>query len=408
MFFASLFFIVLLLPRISATAAPLTGQDNYWLSQSSSCPAYYVDAEMAPSTTIRSYEFNSSDYDFANQWGWQENGATSSSYQMDWYQFVQATQNEPKKNSANIGTAVDFELYSKSGMYSYDPGDYKNTTYYMGTAGAQAYTDVITNGLGDAESVLWQDYAANGTLLISTTDTWPNMTQGQTTNNPIQNFQNVFVGKSVGDSASKFSYADFYSGAGQWTFTGPTSIDDSNSCNMIDTGENSEMNYSTPSCGTQGGQGVCTQTFSAPSGYEGNSNNGHFTVDIKGGWGTTTQGVIKGTLLVASEATYTGGITFNTPNDTFGDTWTHDGGGTYCGTYDCVSMWHTVAKNNGFDNVTFHSTNTVGYTYGFVREFLNYSGTVDKSKTNSGTSGTPSVASFSLSSGDLIVSCGRY
>ena len=115
------------------------------------------------------------------------------------------------------------------------------------------------------------------------------------------------------------------------------------------------------------------------------------------------EGVHQGDLLIATEATYSGSTTFSTPTDSLGNTWTADGGGVYCSAYDCVEIWHAVANSNGLDTVTFHTSASSSYTYGFLREFVGYTGTVDKSAKNSGTSGTPSVTSFSPASGDLVV-----
>lgn len=215
--------------------------------------------------------------------------------------------------------------------------------------------------------------------------------------NPIENYQNVFVAP-----AGTNTLTDFVSGAGQFIYSGSGTIDDSNPCNTIYTGEDSNMGYSSVSCGGT----ECTQNFDASSGYEGhNSPGGSFNVKFNGGWGTNTEygGVDKGDLLIATEAIYSGGTTFGTPNDTLGDTWTADGGGEYCSANDCVEVWHAVAKSSGPDTVTFHTSNSEYYTYGFLREFVGYTGAVDKSSEGSGTSGTPSVPSFTPTSGDLVI-----
>ena len=47
LFLGSLFVIVLLIPRVSATGALLTGNDNYWISKNTNCPAYYLDSEFS-------------------------------------------------------------------------------------------------------------------------------------------------------------------------------------------------------------------------------------------------------------------------------------------------------------------------------------------------------------------------
>ena len=152
----------------------------------------------------------------------------------------------------------------------------------------------------------------------------------------------------------------------------------------------------------------CTQSFSAVSGYTGHNSppTSTFTAQFGNGWGTTTTGVLQanfGDLLLATEATYSGSTTFSTPTDSLGNTWTAVAGGEYCSAYDCVEIWQAVANGNGTDTVTFHTGTSSAYTYGFLREFLGYTGTVYTYAKNSGTSGTPSVSSFSPTSDDLVI-----
>lgn len=217
--------------------------------------------------------------------------------------------------------------------------------------------------------------------------------------NPIQNYQNDFaVEPGAGNT-----YADFFSGVGQFTYFGSTAYAVNSGCYTNYPAENSDMDYTAVSCGSAS----CTQNFNAPTGYGGHSAPGtSFNVQFGGGWGTTTVGVHQGDLLVATEATYNGGVSFNTPQDTLGNTWTPDGGvggPGYCSPYDCVEIWHAVAKSSGSDTVTFYTSTSTAYTYGFLREFVGYSGAIDNSAHNSGSSGMPSVPSFTTKSGDLII-----
>ena len=192
--------------------------------------------------------------------------------------------------------------------------------YYIGTAGGNAISILLTGTGSVAEGAQWYITNPSGKTVLSTSYDWP---QYYTVNsvkyslwNLIQNYQNDFVSPA---STNTFTY--FFR---SWPnhLHGGSSVDDNNGCTTIGTGENSNMVYFSPSCGrTQ-----CTQNFNAPSGYEGHNTPGiSFTVQFGGGWGTTTVGVHKGDLLIATEATYTAGVVFGTPQDSLGNTWTADG-----------------------------------------------------------------------------------
>ncbi len=104
------------------------------------------------------------------------------------------------------------------------------------------------------------------------------------------------------------------------------------------------------------------------------------------------------------EATYSGSATFSKPTDSDTNNWIEDK--QYCSAYDCVEIWHAEATESGPDTVTFSTSYSGGYTYGFLREFVGYGtygGVVDTTKTDTGTSGSPHVASFTPSTGDLVV-----
>lgn len=149
------------------------------------------------------------------------------------------------------------------------------------------------------------------------------------------------------------------------------------------------------------------QYFAAPVIRQ--SNEGHNS-ESGGIWATNfnlpfSSSVTQGDLLVATVATYEGGTSFGI-SDSQGNTWTPDGGvggPGYCSPNDCVQIWHTIAKTSGSDTVTFTTTQTSAYTYGFVMEFNGYSGTLDKSSYGSGTGRTPQVSSFSPSTYSVVV-----
>ena len=307
---------------------------------------------------------------------------------MNFYQFVQHV----SPLGGGIGTYVELQILAKHATHDYVPGPSASNAYYLGTAGGHAYTNVMVNGGGSADAVMWKIVNPSGTVILTKTLTWPSTWDGFPMDNPVPNFQNVLVGAAY---TNTIGTADYYSGAGQFTFTGPNSIDMGQTvCTPQPTAENSDINYNGPSCGSNS----CTQTFSATSGYE--AHNGatfpsSFPVSFGEGWGTTGPGVLKGDLLVAMEATYSGTATFNTPTDSpQGNTWHSDG--SYCSTTenDCVAVWHAIAKSTGSDTVTLYTTNSGGYTYGFIREFINYTGTTDASIQNFGSSGAPQVPSF--------------
>ena len=387
-FLGSLFVVLLLLPRVSVanTPAPDTGQDNSWIAKSTSCPGWGETAEMAPSSTIREYSFNPSNQLQPNSWGFQVNAATSASLNgYDFYQIGPAT--------TSTTTSVGVQIGDNVGKAWYIPGTVQSYGYYMGTAGGRVYTTMVLTG-ANAVGALWSVYNPSGQLILSTGTTWPATYNGYSLQNPVQNYQGDFTGPAyVGGG----TYGDFYSGAGQLTYTGSSSgyyqsIWPNGNCNFIMTAENSNVVYSSPNCGSA----QCTQNFNAVSGYEGHNTcssscGSNFQVTFGTGWGETTVGVHAGDLLIALEATYSGGVTFNTPKDTLLDTWTLDGNGVYCSNYDCVAIWHAVAKTSGADAVTFYTSASSTTTYGFVREFVGYSGTVWSYGEASGTSGAPSL-----------------
>ena len=376
-FFGSLFILILLLPHVSA-GEYLTGNDNAWVSQSSSCPGWGEYTTMTTSSTIKSYTVGSNNQVLVDQWGWQDNGATSLSYEFDFYQFGQT--------ATSSGSSVGVQILAQNGQVFFGGNNFASTGYYIGTAGTTAFSDLFTNSNGQAVEAYWTITTSSKQTVIDTYYAWPQSYNGYSLWNPIQNFQNDFVGP-----AGAMTYTDFVSGAGQFTYYGGTDVN--SGCNAIWTAENSNMVYSSPSCGSSD----CTQNFNAVSGYEGHStlDNTNFQVKFGGGWGTTTTGVNKGDLLIATEAIYTGGCTYCfSISDSQGNTWTSDGGvggPGYCSPNDCVEIWHAIAKSSGPDTVTFSDTNTGVYAYGFIREFVGYPGLVDASNYGSGTSGTPQV-----------------
>lgn len=396
LFFGSLFLLVLLLPRVSTVTAAYNGNNNVRIANNgSSCPGWGESTEMAPSKTIQSYTFGGSNQLLLNQWGWQDNGATADAYEYDFYQFGQTAETV----GSGVGTGVGVQILAQHHDAYFGPT--YTTSYYLGTAGGRAYTFLLTDGSGNAIGTQWIDYNPSGVTVLSQTYYWPSSYNGYSLKNPIQNFQNVFV-----SPAGTNTPTDFVSGAGQFIYSvGALSTPDN--CRKKITAENSNMIYSsTVTCnGTQ-----CTQNFNAPSGYANHDTppGTSFTVQFGGGWGTDTPsgGVRQGDLLIAVEAIYSGGISFNTPRDTLGNTWTPDGGvggPGYCSPNDCVEIWHAVASSSGSDTVTFYTQASSAYTYGFVREFVGYTGAVYNSNHGSGSTGSPSVPSFSTSSGDLII-----
>lgn len=133
------------------------------------------------------------------------------------------------------------------------------------------------------------------------------------------------------------------------------------------------------------------------------SNEGHNTIGNTSFTLSFSNSVSSGDILIVMEGTYTSGVTFSTPSDSQGNTWSA-AVSTYCGSSDCVGIWYAFAKSTGSDTITLSSPSTSVYTYGFI---LESSGTYafDKESTGSGTS-SPSVTSFTPYTGALVVAVG--
>lgn len=164
-FFGSLLMVLLLLPRVAAAqGAPLTGQDNSFIAQSTSCPGWGEDVEMAPSSTIEEYAFGASKQILTNQWDWLDNGVTST-YYYDYYQ-------SELKTTSSTTTLVDMWILDQSGTNAYYYSG-QSISYYIGTAGGRAYSMIYANGNGLAYQVQWEIYNPSGQLVLNTYDPWP-------------------------------------------------------------------------------------------------------------------------------------------------------------------------------------------------------------------------------------------
>ncbi len=398
MFLGFLFVLILLVPRVSNAGQYLTGNWNSWIYWDGCIGGWAEETQMVPSSTLQSYQIDSSNRIYVNQWGWQDNG-WSPYAEFPFYQVLQV----PGSSGTNVGIQVQPKGGSGLNMWSYTG---PTVSYYIGTSGTRALSYYSTDAGGYAVEVGWTIYNSGGSKILDSYEPLPTNWEGYSLQNPVMYYQNTFVG--LAESGGVYSTVDYVSGAGQFTyynlFDSGMYISQSNTCINSITGENSNMQYSSVSCAN----GICTQNFNAASGYEGHSTLGQtsFRVVFGGGWGFTTAGVQQGDLLIATEATYTGGCTYCfSISDSQGNTWTSDGdvgGPGYCSPNDCVSIYHAIAKSSGPDTVTFGDTNTQVYAYGFVREFLLYPGTVATSSYASGSSGNPSVPSFNAGN-DLVI-----
>ena len=95
---------------------------------------------MAISSTIEEYSWWN-DGLLSNEWGWQDNGAAPQADTYNWYQIGVFTNSTDTKINAQIGP----EGTGGTGLSAY----YTSTTwvaYYMGTAGGEIFTSMLTSG----------------------------------------------------------------------------------------------------------------------------------------------------------------------------------------------------------------------------------------------------------------------
>jgi hypothetical protein len=364
---------------------------------------------MKVASTIESYTFNGSNFLQPNSWGWQVNGAvTNNSFDFDWFQMVQFA--EPVDGAP--GDDANIQIWPQGGLgLTFYPATFAVVPDYLGAGGGFAYDAMNVNSQNELNSTGFLLQTPSGAQPIDMLYPIPHYynQSGKMYSmwSPVANYQNVLVAPS----GSKPT--DFYSGNALFESAAGFDIDDQN-CLAIFSGEDSNIVYQNPvSCNSI----QCNQTITVPLGYAGNSNTGKFNVAIQGGWGTNGNGVDAGDLLIATEAVAAGSVSFSPTghsiNDTLGNTWTPVGGvggPGYCTANDCVEMWYAVAKGNAGtaspDTVTFWSSDKSQYTYGFVREFVGYNGTVDTRNHNSGTTGKPNAGTLTMkdyANGDLIV-----
>jgi hypothetical protein len=298
-FFGFLFVLILLVPRISnASEQYLTGNWNSWLYWDGCIGGWAQETYMQPSSTIESYQINSNNQIIINQWGWQDNG-WSPYTEYAFYQVLQV----PGTSGTNVGVQVH-SIAGGPQMWSYTG---PTASYYIGTASGKAISYYSTDAGGDANEVGWSIYNPSGTLLLESYEPLPTDWEGYNLQNPVMYYQNTFVGTAQ-NPGGIYSTVDFVSGAGQFTYynlyDNGMYVSQSNACIDSLTAENSEMQYSTISCGSSD----CTQNFNAATGYEGHSTLGvkSFSVTFGGGWGFTTSGVQQGDLLIATEGPQTG------------------------------------------------------------------------------------------------------
>jgi len=109
--------------------------------------------------------------------------------------------------------------------------------------------------------------------------------------------------------------------------------------------------------------------------------------------------VSQGDLIVAMAGMASTGTTFGV-SDSQGNTWTAE---TLHCTNDCVQIFYATAGSKSSDTITFTTTKTTVYTYGFIVDFSGASVTLDKTSSGSSTSGHPHVTSFSPSTTSVVV-----